>query len=219
MNSTLQKIYKTEVDKMKTKLFFLLFLAVLTYGCGTSSLLNTPGTVQKTLFETSTSKEPQWVLGSKVFWYDPKDQCYYVVGVANDQSDLGFGSSIAQAIALKNLAQRIQTIFNSRFALIETGKSDEVRNLGDLLVSAVTNNIQLSVAMTEQYWKEWQINDGYQARFRYDIYTLNQISRADLDRAIASAVEGSKQHVEDPELRSRLDKFENDVQKELGNVR
>ena len=219
MNSTLQKIYKTEVDKMKTKLFFLLFLAVLTYGCGTSSLLNTPGTVQKTLFETSTSKEPQWALSSKVFWYDPKDQCYYVVGVANDQSDLGFGSSIAQAIALKNLAQRIQTIFNSRFALIETGKSDEVRNLGDLLVSAVTNNIQLSVAMTEQYWKEWQINDGYQARFRYDIYTLSQISRADLDRAIASAVEDSKQHVEDPELRSRLDKFENDVQKELGNVR
>ena len=202
---------------MKSKFVFLLFIAVLTYGCGASSLVNTPGTVQKTLFETSTDKEPHWAKSGKTFWYDPKDQSYYLVGTANDQSEIGFGASIAQAYALKNLAQKIQTVFNSRFALIETGKSDEVRNLGDILISAVTRNVQMSVAMTEQYWKEWQINDGYQTKFRYDIYTLNQISRADLDRAIVSAIEGSKQNVEDPELRDRLDKFEKDIQQELSN--
>ena len=219
MNNTLHKIFKTEVIEMKSNLIFLLLLAVLAYGCGSSSLLSTPGTVQKTLFETSTNSEPDWVNNPKTFWYDPKDQCYYVVGVANDQSEIGFGGSIAQAYALKNLAQKIQTTFNSRFALIETGKSDEVRNLGDILISAVTRNVQMSVAMTKQYWKEWQINDGYQTKFRYDIYALNQINRSDLDRAIVSAVEGTKRDVEDPELRSRLDQFEKEIQQDLKNLR
>ncbi len=203
---------------MKSNFIILLILAVLAYGCGSSSLLNTPGTAQKSIFETSSDKEPDWVNSPNRFWYDQKDKCYYVVGAANDQSEIGFGESIAQAYALKNLAQRIQTIFNSRFAMIETGKSDEVRNLTDVLVSAVTNNIQLSVAMTQEYWKEWQISDGYQTKYRYDIYTLNQIDKRDLERAVVSAIDGLKTSVEDPELRKRLDDFERDMQQNPGTL-
>ena len=204
---------------MKNNFILLWLLVFLAYGCGSRELLNSPGNTRKTLFETSSDKEPEWVKSGKIFWYDSKDQSYYVVGTANDQADIGFGASVAQAYALKNLAQKIQTIFNSRFALIETGKSDEVRNLGDLLISTVTRDVQMSVAMTEQYWKEWQISDGFQTKYRYDIYTLNQISKSDLEKAVASAVEGTKRTVEDPELRSRLDKFEKEVQQDLTNQR
>ncbi|MEM4325838.1 MAG: hypothetical protein QXU40_00870 [Candidatus Pacearchaeota archaeon] len=176
---------------------------------------NVPG--YKVIFATSSEKEPDWVKSGKIFWYEPKDEKYYIVGISNNQSDIGFGAAVAQAYALKNLAQRIQTIFNSNFSLIEVGKSEDVHNLSELLISVIAKNIQMSVIMSEQYWKEWQINNGYQTKYVYDIYTLNQITKKDLDRAVLSAIENSRNNVTDSDLRTRLDKFKQEVQNNLIN--
>ncbi|MEG8948013.1 hypothetical protein [Rosettibacter firmus] len=176
---------------------------------------NIPGS--KVIFATSSETEPEWVKSGKIFWYEPKDEKYYIVGIANNQSDVGFGAAIAQAYALKNLAQKIQTIFNSNFALIEVGNSEDIHNLSELLISVITKNIQMSVVMSEQYWKEWQMNNGYQIKHVYDIYTLNQITKKDLERAISLAIESSKNNVINPDLRTRLDKFKQEVQSNLNN--
>lgn len=198
----------------KNILIILLLLLSFIAGC-TSSKMSSINNSQKILFDTSSEKEPEWVKSGKMFWYEPDEQAYYVVGIANNETDIGFGASIAQAYALKNIAQKIQTIFNSNFALIETGSSSDVKNLSELLISAITKNVQMSVAMTEQYWKEWQLNSGYQTKYVYDIFTLNQISKQDLERAINNAIESSKRSVENSDLRFRLDKFKEEIQKEL----
>lgn len=200
----------------KINLFLFLFSILLLINKCTSSRLESetmPGT--KVIFATSREEEPEWVKSGKIFWYEPKEQVYYFVGVANNQNDVVYGASMAQAFALKNLAQKIQTIFNSNFALIEVGSSDEVRNLGELLISVITKNVQMSVVMSEQYWKEWQTYNGYQTKYSYDIYTLNQITKKDLDRSIVSAIESSKNKVDNMDLRTRLDEFKKEIQKDL----
>lgn len=205
---------------MKSNFVILLFLAVAVYGCGSGRMIGTSQNGETRLIQAVPEKKPEWVESSKTFWHDESHKVYHIVGFKPDQPTVGgLGSEEAQADAVINLAQRIQTFANTRFGSIETTGSSGYRTLADLLVSMITRNIQLSLTMTERYWEEWQISNGGEIKYVYNIYTLNDISDNDLQRAVDAAVAGSKQKVEDPELRNRLDQFEKDVMQDLNNQR
>lgn len=185
-------------------------LSILLIGCGSGNrIFPDYRGYEREEMRTSIKRTPGWVESARVLWYD--DGSFYVVGKAFNRTDIGFAEAEGKAFAAKNIAEQIQTIFNSRLSLAMESEGEDIDSYSRLLLSMITQNIPLSISTTEVYWEQYRSPRG----LRYDVYTLNRITEGSVRYAVSDVMRQMRNQTATGELRDKLREFEEEIIREL----